>query len=780
MVKDQKNMSEDELWSKINSLEETVSNLLNIQSSIISSIPFPAWIKDTQGRYLSANAFFSQLTGKSIDELRNRTDAEVFGFTETSENLNFEIKLLEQNKSIHTSIIHNNQKFSVLKSALLDAESHLKGVLGIEMEERVNDLMPKALELLKFLTENTRDYIYLKDNNLSYIWTNRSLLELLNVKDESEVVGKDDSSFFSSQFIEKRKEYEKQVLKTSKPILNVEEILLVDDTEIWLSSNFSPLLDEKGNTVGIIGFSNNLTRLKILLNDLERESTFLQLLMDNIPYTIYFKDTKGRFTKINKAQALMLGLKSPEEATGKTDFDFFDPPTAQMTFDDEQKIIKQGTPLIEKMELIKDRNGRSKWVSATKIPVKNAKGEIMGIVGISIDITERRKEEERLREAKEKAEESDRLKTAFLANMSHEIRTPMNGIIGFSNLLRAPDLSENDKNEFIDFIINCGNTLLNLIDDIIDISKIEAGQLKLRFGECNINQMLEELNETFLAIMQKENKEHIKLIMHKGLPDNKAVIFTDSSRLRQILYNLLSNALKFTINGEIKFGYSMENERMLKFFVKDTGIGIPKDKQQMIFERFGQVTDLEGINKKGTGLGLTISYNLACLLGGNLWVESEPQKGSTFYFILPYQIVDNQTIALASATDEKKIDELLRGMTILIAEDEEYNFQYLKYLLAMDNTSILWAKNGHEAVDMVKNNPDISLILMDFKMPDMDGFAATSEIKKIFPHIPIIAQTAYSDEEELSHALDSGCVGYVTKPVSKNQLWDQIRKALIK
>ncbi|NJK95169.1 MAG: PAS domain S-box protein [Bacteroidales bacterium] len=229
------------------------------------------------------------------------------------------------------------------------------------------------------------------------------------------------------------------------------------------------------------------------MENLNTERDLLQALMDNFPYTIYFKDTQSRFTRVNRAQATMLGINDPEEAIGKTDFDYFTLQHAQDAFRDEQRILTMGEQLIGKTERIRNAQGNYIWVSATKIPVRNSEGEITGLVGISIDVTERYLAEQKLREARKKAIESDKLKSAFLANMSHEIRTPMNGILGFSNLLRMSNVDRDQQLEYLGFIEKCGNSLLNLIDDIIDISKIEAGQIVIRNSKTCINEVLREL-----------------------------------------------------------------------------------------------------------------------------------------------------------------------------------------------------------------------------------------------------------------------------------------------
>jgi len=775
---------EDDKLQQIKLLEEIVTEYENMLASLVGNIFFPAYLTSTDGRMLQCNQHFAESIAKAPYEIIGHTIQEIFPNELAQMILEQNEQVIKYKRSFSFQIQRNGQWYLSNKLPLLNARNEVKAILTIDRSLSENIELFSSLreekELLRSLMENTHDYIFFKDIRHAYTRVNRAMLTLMNITDEKLVIGRTDDQFFNSEFATNRRKYEEEVVDKARPLLNVEEKLVIDQSVIWLSSNFSPLFDDKKQVVGIVGFSRDISGLKLLIQELDKESTFLRLIMDNIPYTIYFKDVHGRFTRVNKAQALLLGIDEPSQAIGKTDFDFFDPVTAEMTFKDEQWIMQQGVPLFEKIEQLTDSKGNTRWMSATKIPIKDEKGNITGLVGISIDITERRKVEEKLRVAKEKAEASDRLKTAFLANMSHEIRTPMNGIIGFANLLRTPGISDEEKNEYLDHITSCSNTLLNLIDDIIDIAKIESGQLKLRYAEYNINTLIDDLYSTFAVIMQKEHKEMIELRTNKTLPDHLAHIYTDPFRLKQILTNLLSNAVKFTLHGSIEFGYHL-NEHQLVFYVKDTGIGIPADKISVIFERFGQILDNPYINKKGTGLGLTISYNLAQMLGGALWVESEVNHGSTFYVSIPYHLVES--IAHPDHHQPISDDQLLtqlQGKTILIAEDEDYNFLYFKHLLKDLQLSILWAKTGEEAITLVKQNPDICLVLMDCKMPEIDGYEATSEIKKIAPHLPIIMQTAFTAGDEQDKAMQAGCDAFITKPISQKILFQHLKAFLLK
>jgi len=370
--------------------------------------------------------------------------------------------------------------------------------------------------------------------------------------------------------------------------------------------------------------------------------------------------------------------------------------------------------------------------------------------------------------AKTKAEESDKLKSAFLANMSHEIRTPMNGILGFSELLTTPNLELEKQKEYCEIIENCSNQLLSIIDDLLDISKIEANQLKIELLPTKLNSILPEL----YSIMLPKAKNHgINLLLVNDLEDDITII-TDKLRLRQILLNLLTNAIKFTKHGHVRFGYSIKNQE-IEFFVEDTGIGIPDDQFEFIFERFRQVETEMSRTYGGTGLGLSISNALVHLLGGKIWLTSEINKGTTFFFTIPYKIVNTH---IQDNTQTNHDFNIKKRITILVAEDEDTNFRYISELLSNMDINIIHTKNGLETIEIAIQNPEIKLILMDIKMPVLDGYKATVEIKKVRKNLPIIAQTAYAQASDKERALELGCDDYLSKPIKRKLLMEILNK----
>jgi len=374
--------------------------------------------------------------------------------------------------------------------------------------------------------------------------------------------------------------------------------------------------------------------------------------------------------------------------------------------------------------------------------------------------------------AKEQAEESDRLKSAFLANMSHEIRTPMNGILGFAGLLKEPDLTGETQQEYIKIIEKSGDRMLNIINDIIDISKIEANLIDVNISDSNLNEKMEFIYNFFKPQVEEKG---MRFLLRNTLTAKEANIRTDNEKVYSILTNLVKNAIKYSKKGTIEFGY-IKKDNTLEFFVKDTGIGIPKDRQKAIFERFVQADITDKMARQGAGLGLSISKAYVELLGGKIWVESKEGTGSTFYFTLPYNPESGERKDFGKiALSRDKMTEI-KKLKIIVAEDDETSEKLISITVNELCREMITARNGNEAVEMCRMNPDTDLILMDIQMPEMDGYEATRQIRQFNKDIIIIAQTAFGLTGDREKAIEAGCNDYIRKPVNKDELLAIIRK----
>jgi len=374
----------------------------------------------------------------------------------------------------------------------------------------------------------------------------------------------------------------------------------------------------------------------------------------------------------------------------------------------------------------------------------------------------------KLRHAEQKAIDSDRLKTAFLQNISHEIRTPMNSIVGFSELLKDKNTSDIEKTEYLDLIGKSSDQLLNIVNEVLDISLIETGNISVAKNRVNLNNLIDEIYLLYEPLI----KDDISFSSVKGLADPLSLILTDAIKVRQTLNNLLNNAIKFTDYGHIKFGYNLVNDE-LEFVVEDSGIGINPDFHRDIFDRFRKVGPENIKIYEGVGLGLAICKGNIDLLKGRIWLESEAGTGSKFFFAIPYEPVwEEETVTIKKKESIKNIDEL----TILVAEDDEINYLYIKEIFRGTGARLIHAVNGKEAVEICQNNSNIDIVLIDIKMPVMNGYEAIKRIREFRPDLPIIAQTAFALSNEMLKAFNAGSNDYISKPYKKEQLLAMVSK----
>jgi PAS domain S-box-containing protein len=388
------------------------------------------------------------------------------------------------------------------------------------------------------------------------------------------------------------------------------------------------------------------------------------------------------------------------------------------------------------------------------------------------NISERRQLMRELIISKEKAEESDKLKSAFLANMSHEIRTPMNGILGFSELLKDPELTAELRQKYLQIIQKSGNRLLNIINDIVDIAKIEAGQMETTISETNVTEQAEFIYTFF---QPEVNAKGVQIVLNNALQGSEATIYTDREKLYAIFTNLVKNAIKYTSEGFIEIGYEKQG-RYLEFYVKDTGAGINQEQKEIIFERFRQGGSLDSRVHDGSGLGLSISKAYVESMGGKIWVQSETGKGSTFYFTIPYKPVVEPASVKKNVIPADQETHKVRDLKILVAEDDETSEIFLRAVIRKISNKVIYVTSGVKAIEECLKNPDLDLVLMDIRMPFMDGYETTRRIRQFNRDVVIIAQTAYALSGDREKALESGCDDYISKPLNHLLLLSLIQK----
>lgn len=520
---------------------------------------------------------------------------------------------------------------------------------------------------------------------------------------------------------------------------------------------------------GVVLNSRNISKRKVAERALEEKERKYRALVEAAPSPILIIDKTGKITNCNSATTEFYGYTATE-LIGANILTISTATSKKKLRSYLQHLLKHEVLTIE-IETQR-KNGFTFLANVKAKLIQTDNRDILIFVYIQ-DISKYKAAENALITAKEKAEEADQLKSAFLANMSHEIRTPMNAILGFSELLKDHNITKEEQHEFIEIINLSGANLLHIINDIIDISRIEANQVNISLGECNLNALLSDLELFFNTHLQQKGKEGITLSIHSEFEDEKANTYTDQGRLHQILLNLINNAIKFTNHGKIEFGYQVQDDKTLIFYVKDTGIGIPKDQQESIFERFKQVDESTTRSYGGTGLGLSISKAFVELLGGTIWLESIPREGSSFYFTHPYHpVLQGQFSQIKTLPDNINWN----SSKILIVEDDPLSLKLLHNMLHPTGVQIISASTGDEAITLYKRHKNtLNLILMDIQLPGISGYDLTRMIRRSNPLIPVIIQSANAMSSHRHKGMLAGCTDYLTKPIRKSTLLKKLK-----
>ncbi|MBN1180985.1 MAG: PAS domain S-box protein [Bacteroidales bacterium] len=778
-----KNLELEERHRVINNLNANLERNRNRLKSILSIAPVGiAVLKDKTFQYV--NERFEKLTGYTKEELLNQNDRLIYPSTEDYNKVQNEV-----NGKIY---IHGSQtiqtlwrtKDEALKHILLNVSANDKNDLSKGVTIAALDITERIL-LEQNLKESQEKYLSLYNNSPDMYFSidkdEHTILECNNTLlvsagyDRIELVGKPLYELIDQENIEDVKAALTEYIASG--YLKNNEFMLRTRHGIKLSVNMkiSAAKGPNGEVQYYVLSCRDITEKKIVSNILRKKEQEFKVLIENTPDIIARFNKKLKCIYVNPAIEKELGILQ-KDMIGRTIHEIEIPKhTAKKMEDALKSVFQHGIEMdIEFSVPVSDQEVKTLY--SRIVPEFSDESEVESVLSITRDISEFKRIQKELLSSKTKAEKSDKLKSAFLANMSHEIRTPMNAIIGFSELLGARDLSRNQQMQYINLIQSSGNNLLRLIDDIIDIAKIEAGELSIRKTECHIGQIMWELYYTYEEAFSASSVNPVEFRLN--IPDSASSdeIISDPARLKQILSNLITNAMKFTDEGYIEIGYRFVTKNKVEFFVRDTGVGIEKEYLDIIFDRFRQIDNTLSRKHGGTGLGLTISKNMVKLLGGEIKVHSEIDKGSEFKFSIPIGTkIKEPPIKMEPKVVVNNDFPNWENKVILIAEDEDTNFTFLKEVLNRTNAYLLRAKTGTEAIELFKRN-SIDIILMDIKLPEKNGLLATKEIRRKSNTVPIIAQTAYAMEEDREKCIQAGCNDYITKPIKQGILISALSK----
>jgi PAS domain S-box-containing protein len=739
------------------------------------------WEVDAKGLYTYASPVVEKILGYTPEELIGEKHFyDLFYSANAEETKNLVMTHFAEKKPMKELISQNVHKngtlvwLSTSGSPILDEDGELIGYHGVDTNITERKHAQEALKESEYFFKESQKAAFIGSYKTDFIegrWESSEVLDQIfgigkdynrSIQGWLDIVHPEERDMMSRYLME-------EVIGKGKPFNKEYRIIRINDGQVrWVLGQGISDLDDKGNVLSLIGTIQDITERRLD----EYKIRKLNYAVEATNEVVFMTDKDGVFTFVNPAFTAVYGYHS-DDVIGKVTPRILKSGQMSDSYYDYFWHELLNKRVVQGQFINKTLDGEKIHIEGSANAIIDETGEVIGFIAIQKDITQRKQIEKELVAAKENAEVSDRLKSAFLSNMSHEIRTPMNGILGFAELLQDSELTTEELHEYVQAIRVSGERMLNTINSIIDLSKIESGLIKLDIIETNINEAIELIYKFFK--LEAEHKG-LDLIFETGLPSGQAVVKTDYEKVYGVLTNLVKNAIKFTDTGSIKYGYNKKGE-YLEFFVEDTGKGIQQSHRKIIFERFRQGSESYNRGYEGSGLGLSICKSYVEMLGGKIWFESKEGMGSKFYFTIPYHaVLKEKTELVEYIIDEQKDYNTIKNLKILVVEDDELSYMLLTKSLQKFSGEILHAVTGEEAVVECKNNPSIDLILMDIQMPVMNGYEATRQIRQFNKSVVIIAQTAYGLSGDSKKSMAAGCNEYISKPINKDKLLELVQK----
>lgn len=811
-----------------------------ILQAILDNIPHLAWLKKPDGRYISVNKSFCEFHKLDAESIVGKTDFDFCSADLAEDYSDKDKKVLESKTSLQFYEVEETDQgirySETYKTPVLDSQGTVIGITGISRDITAQKMAEKALmeseERFKNLVTLLPEAVFETDDQAYIRFFNLKAFEMLDYGEKDLSQG---LSFFDLIAKEER-DRAREIYKSFRigSELKGKEFTVIASNEVSYSVLvFTNNIYKDGQFDGIRGVMVDISRRKdVEQNERLYQSKLLQLSDTALDFLGMRKEENlyrfigQRLSEILEDVSVLVNSYDEKENILKLEYHSLSPENADLMseilrvpakhfgikLDNEKKLHllenseqlfefhrgfhetsfgqiplevsdylakKMGVKSFFGMGFIREENLYGSVLLLNFAPRLKDKHFIEAFIYQSSIALHRKQLEMELIEAKKEAEKNASLKTAFLANMSHEIRTPLNGILGLTDVLSRDRVSPKKYQEYLEMIGTNGKHLLNLVNDIIDISRIEAKQVSLSSGIFSIHELLEDVFRIMSAEQMAQGKQNIELRLEKDETVNNLVVKADKSKIEQILINLVVNAIKFTIRGSIVFGCKRSGDEEVLFFVSDTGIGISEDKLKTIFDRFTQGDQTLSSPIVGSGLGLAISRGFVELMGGEIWVESVSGEGSRFTFTVPFKQVKD--IPRRKITKEMSISDYdFGGSTILIVEDNIVSYKLLEISLIKTGCIVLHAVNGEQAVNLVKQHPEIDIVLMDIQLPVMNGYTATRIIKELRPELPVVAQTANAMDSDRYKCIEVGCNDFVTKPILIEELFPIIEASLKK